>query len=87
MNRKITKEYSNGEVTIVWKNSLCWHSGHCVRELPEVFDRSKHPWIKPDGAGTEEIVEQVKRCPSRALSYFMNNEGQRTNFDEQNSDS
>ncbi len=25
-----------------------------------------------DGATTERIIEQVKKCPSGALSYFVN---------------
>lgn len=25
-----------------------------------------------DGAGTQRIIEQVRRCPSGALSYYMN---------------
>ena len=28
-----------------------------------------------DGATTERIAEQVDRCPSKALSYFRNQEG------------
>jgi uncharacterized Fe-S cluster protein YjdI len=32
------------------------------------------PWIAPEGSTTEKIIAQVKRCPSGALSYFMNNE-------------
>jgi hypothetical protein len=27
-----------------------------------------------DAADTEKIIEQVRRCPSGALSYFMNDE-------------
>jgi len=27
-----------------------------------------------DGATTEKIVEQVRKCPSGALSYFLNAE-------------
>ncbi len=30
------------------------------------------PWIKPEAAGTAQIIEQIKKCPSGALSYFMN---------------
>jgi hypothetical protein len=29
------------------------------------------PWIDPDGAQVEEIIEAVKRCPSGALSYSI----------------
>ena len=76
MERKITKKYTNGEVTIVWQNTLCIHSGNCVRGLPEVFDVRKKPWINPEGATTQQIVEQVKKCPSGALSYYMNDPAQ-----------
>lgn len=72
--KALTKHYTNGEVTIVWKNSLCTHSGNCARGLSEVFKPKEKPWIKPEKATTEKIIEQVKKCPSGALSYFMNEE-------------
>jgi len=72
--RNVTKEYSNGEVTIVWKNSLCIHSVKCFNGLPAVFDPRRRPWITPEAATTEEITAQVKKCPSGALSYYMNTE-------------
>jgi uncharacterized Fe-S cluster protein YjdI len=68
----IIKEYSNGEVTVVWKPSLCIHSTHCFSGLPEVFQPSERPWVKVDNSTTEKIIEQVKKCPSRALSYYLN---------------
>jgi uncharacterized Fe-S cluster protein YjdI len=73
--KDITKKYSNGEVTIVWQPSVCIHSSICWRGengLPQVFNPSEKPWIKPDGAETNRIIEQIKKCPSGALSYFMN---------------
>lgn len=66
------KEYTNGEVTIVWKPDVCIHSANCVRGLPGVFNTSNRPWINAEGASTDAIVDQVKKCPSGALSYFMN---------------
>ena len=72
--KDITKKYTNGEVTIVWKPALCMHSAICFKGLGEVFDPQKRPWITPEGATTEKIVGQVKKCPSGALSYFMNND-------------
>jgi uncharacterized Fe-S cluster protein YjdI len=72
--RSVTKKYSNGEVTVVWKSGLCKHATYCYRALPKVFDPSRHPWIDPAAAPTERIIAQVKRCPSGALSYFLNNE-------------
>ena len=72
--KNITKEYTNGEVTVVWKSGLCIHSGNCVRGLPEVFDWQARPWININGAITEKIIEQVKKCPSGALSFYLNDE-------------
>jgi uncharacterized Fe-S cluster protein YjdI len=66
------KEYSNGEVTIVWKPELCIHSGICARGLPDVFKPRDKPWISPEAAPTEALIEQVKKCPSGALSYYIN---------------
>jgi uncharacterized Fe-S cluster protein YjdI len=72
--KSVTKQYTNGEVTIVWKNEQCIHSTLCWKGLNTVFNPKERPWIKPEGASTQAIVEQVKKCPSGALSYFMNNE-------------
>lgn len=67
-----THKYSNGEVTVVWKPDVCIHSAICFRGLHDVFDPKKRPWININGATTERIVDQVSKCPSGALSYFMN---------------
>jgi uncharacterized Fe-S cluster protein YjdI len=68
----ITKRYSNGEVTIVWKPKECIHSGICFRGLNDVFDPRKRPWITPENSTTEKIIDQIKKCPSGALSYYLN---------------
>ena len=81
--KDITKNYSNGEVTIVWKSSLCIHSTICwkgIDALSEVFDPRVRPWIRPENADTARIIEQVKKCPSGALSYFVNAEGPQENI-------
>ena len=62
------KEYSNGQVTIVWQPKLCIHSGVCVKTLPKVYNTKERPWIKPENATTEELMSQVAKCPSGALS-------------------
>lgn len=31
------KEYTSGEVTVVWQSAKCTHSGNCVRNNPDVF--------------------------------------------------
>jgi uncharacterized Fe-S cluster protein YjdI len=73
--KDITKKYSNGEVTIVWKPNTCIHSKICwsaATGLTNVFNPSVRPWIKPEAATTEELIKQVKKCPSGALSFYMN---------------
>ncbi|MBS1545006.1 MAG: (4Fe-4S)-binding protein [Bacteroidetes bacterium] len=70
--KDITKKYSNGEVTVVWKPSLCSHSALCFTGLKEVFHPKQLPWITPEGSTTDKIIQQVQKCPSGALSYQMN---------------
>ena len=73
--KAITKKYSNGEVTIIWKPAMCKHSTICWKTatgLPEVFNPMEKPWIKPEAATTEKIIEQVQKCPSGALSFYLN---------------
>ncbi|HZX74040.1 MAG TPA: (4Fe-4S)-binding protein [Cyclobacteriaceae bacterium] len=69
--KEITKRYSNGEVTIIWKPNLCIHSAICFHGLGEVFDPRRRPWIIPENSTTEKIIEQIKKCPSGALSYTL----------------
>ena len=64
--------YSNDEVTVVWKPEFCLHSGRCVTQLPQVFDLKARPWTNVHGADTNTIIEQVKKCPTGALTYFKN---------------
>ncbi len=68
----IRKEYSNGEITVVWQSGKCFHSGNCVRNLPQVFNPKETPWIKATNATSDEITETVKKCPSGALLFFIN---------------
>ncbi|MFM9988762.1 (4Fe-4S)-binding protein [Flavobacterium sp.] len=68
----IKKEYTNGEVTVVWQSGKCIHSGNCVRNNPNVFQPKEKPWIKIDGSTTEKIIDTVKKCPSGALTYYLN---------------
>jgi len=68
------KEYQNGDLTIVWESSLCSHAGVCVRSLPNVYDPKARPWIKAENASIEELKSQINKCPSGALSFYMNNE-------------
>jgi uncharacterized Fe-S cluster protein YjdI/CDGSH-type Zn-finger protein len=74
--REITKKYSNGELTVVWKPHLCIHSGNCVKALPKVYNPNEKPWIKAQNASRSELKAQIALCPSGALSYVMEKEPQ-----------
>jgi uncharacterized Fe-S cluster protein YjdI len=71
--KKIKKEYTNGEVTVVWQAEKCIHAAECVKNNPDVFKPREKPWIQPENSNTEAIIETVKKCPSGALSYKLNN--------------
>jgi putative redox protein len=60
--------YTNDDITVVWKPELCMHSARCATQLPQVFNPAARPWINMDGATSEEIREQVAKCPTGALS-------------------
>jgi len=70
--REIIKEYTNGELTIVWKPKTCIHAETCVKTLPNVYSTTEKPWLKIENASTEEFKAQIDQCPSGALSYYMN---------------
>lgn len=64
----ITKEYSNGEITIIWQSGKCTHSANCVKNLSSVFQPRTQPWIKMENGTTADIAATVAKCPSGALS-------------------
>lgn len=68
----MNKEYSNGEITIKWQPKLCQHAGVCVKMLPEVYNPKASPWLKIENASTDELINQVGKCPSGALSLVQN---------------
>lgn len=63
-----TKEYSNGDITILWQPEKCIHAGVCVKTLPRVYNPKDKPWVKPENATSKELIDQVSKCPSSALS-------------------
>jgi len=70
----IVKEYSKDDVTVVWQPKKCIHSANCWRGLPKAFNPKEKPWITLDNVSSEEIMEQVMKCPSGALSIKSESE-------------
>jgi len=70
--KDITKEYTYGEVTIVWQSGNCIHSGNCVKNNPDVFKPKEKPWIIPENSTTDKIIATIEKCPSGALTYYKN---------------
>ena len=68
--------YANDDITVVWKPEVCKHAGRCVTQLPQVFDLKSKPWINMKGADTAAIIAQVHKCPTGALSFHPNDNGQ-----------
>jgi uncharacterized Fe-S cluster protein YjdI len=71
--KQIKKQYSNEEITVLWQPGMCTHSKKCWKGLLDVFDPREKPWIKLEGATNEQVKNQINQCPSKALSYTLNN--------------
>ena len=73
-------EYSNGELTIIWQPNICQHAGICVKMLPKVYNPKERPWIKIENATTAELIDQIGKCPSGALTYRMEKKKEEQNY-------
>jgi uncharacterized Fe-S cluster protein YjdI len=56
-------------IQVEWNETLCCHSAHCVKTLPQVFMVQNGQFvIKPEAAPEVEIRKVVAACPSQALT-------------------
>lgn len=63
------REYQSDKITVFWDSDKCIRSGNCDRQLPQVFDINKRPWVNIDAADVDEIKRVIDTCPTGALSY------------------
>lgn len=71
------KTYIGKNISIHDNRGICAHAGYCSDHLSAVFKLGAEPWINPDAASTQEIIETIEKCPSGALSYSVNHLEQR----------
>jgi uncharacterized Fe-S cluster protein YjdI len=78
------RKYSSDEMTVYWKPEACIHASYCYRELIEVFDPGRRPWVDMKGSTTEKIIETVNMCPTEALTWKWNDEARNANITAEN---
>lgn len=64
---KRLQTYRSGALAVTFDPTRCIHAAACIRALPAVFDSKARPWVRPEAATRDEIVNAVHRCPSGAL--------------------
>ena len=67
-------------ITIFDNRRICSHAAECVNNSSSTFRLDARPWINPDAAEREEIINAIKKCPSGALSYSVDD----TEYRDQN---
>ena len=59
--------YESADVTVTYDAARCIHNGHCVRNLPAVFNTAARPWVQPEHADAADVLAIVAGCPTGAL--------------------
>jgi uncharacterized Fe-S cluster protein YjdI len=63
--------FSNEHITVTYEPQCCTNAGICAKQLSDVFRNSVIPWIDLEGAKTDAVINQVNKCPSGALKYYL----------------
>ena len=61
-------EYPGEDVDVHWDGRLCIHIGECGRADDALFVGGRKPWCQPDQVPAERVLEDVRRCPTGALT-------------------
>ena len=65
------ENYVGLRITIHDNRGICSHAGYCTDSLKAVFREDATPWIDPEGAAVAEVIATIRKCPSGALSYTI----------------
>ncbi len=73
-----TVEYIQGQkAAIRFDTKLCIHARQCVLHQPEVFKANvEGPWIDPDAASPDALLEVAHNCPSGAITIERRDGGE-----------
>ena len=78
------KAYRSERIVVSFDPERCIHARYCVRGLPEVFDPSERPWVRPDQANPDRVAEVVMRCPTGALQFERTDGGAKESIPQEN---
>lgn len=59
--------FEGPDATVTWDRKRCIHFEACVHGLPGVFDPNRRPWIAPEEAPTDALLNVIRNCPTGAL--------------------
>jgi uncharacterized Fe-S cluster protein YjdI len=65
----VARTYATERIEVMWEPELCTHESVCWQTLPEVFDPTDRPWVKPAGADPDVLARTVAACPTGALRF------------------
>jgi uncharacterized Fe-S cluster protein YjdI len=72
----MNKTYKGEDFEVLWQPAVCIHSTICWKNMQEVFNPFRRPWIILENGEREAIKNQVKACPSGALQWIEKSENQ-----------
>jgi uncharacterized Fe-S cluster protein YjdI/CDGSH-type Zn-finger protein len=61
--------FAGDGIEVIWEPRLCIHTRNCLRNLPEVFEMGRQPWVDPNAAEPDAVAAAVETCPTGALHY------------------
>ena len=78
------KNYRSEGIDVTFDPGRCIHSKECIHGLPEVFDVEKRPWIQPNKSASDTVAEVIMRCPTGALQFTRQDDGDEEPVPEKN---